>query len=225
MRSPEFRPFPTGVGAQRRPGSSHLPFIDVSHPYIRHMGIEIRVFRIFAAAALMALFAAQAQATEAGWALLRDGEHVVLLRHAMAPGAADPANFDIEKCSTQRNLSDRGKQQARKIGALFAARAAPTEKVLTSPYCRTNETARLAFGEAEDFAQLDPPAADEGQRKEQLAAVIKEIRDYSGSGNLIMVTHLETIQALTGQPAREGEAVIVAPQDDGLRVLGRIIFN
>ena len=70
-----------------------------------------------------------------------------------------------------------------------------------------------------------PPAADEGQRKEQLAAVIKEIRDYSGSGNLVMVTHLETIQALTGQPAREGEAVIVAPQDDGLRVLGRIIFN
>ena len=108
---------------------------------------EIAECFVLVAAALLLLFAAEARATEAGWALLRDGEHVVLLRHAMAPGAADPANFDIEKCSTQRNLSERGKQQARKIGALFAARAAPTERVLTSRYCRTRETARLAFGE------------------------------------------------------------------------------
>ena len=170
-------------------------------------------------------FAAEARATEAGWALLRDGEHVVLLRHAMAPGAADPGNFDIEKCSTQRNLSERGKQQARKIGALFAARAAPTERVLTSRYCRTKETARLAFGSAEEFAPLDPPPADEAARKEQTDAILQEVRDYSGSGNLVLVTHLETIQALTGQPAREGEAVIVSPEDNGLRVLGRIIFN
>ena len=176
-------------------------------------------------AVLLLVLAAEARATEAGWALLRDGEHVILLRHAMAPGAADPTNFDIEKCSTQRNLSDRGKQQARKIGALFAARAAPTERVLASRYCRTKETARLAFGSAEDFAPLDPPPADEKARKEQIDAILKEVRNYSGSGNLVLVTHLETIQALTGQPAREGEAVIVRPEDDGLRVLGRIIFN
>lgn len=177
------------------------------------------------AAVLLLLFAAEAGATEAGWALLRDGEHVVLLRHANAPGAVDPADFDIEKCSTQRNLSERGKQQARKIGALFAARAAPTERVLTSRYCRTKETARLAFGDAEEFAPLDPPPADEEVRKEQLEAVLREVRDYSGSGNLVLVTHLETIQALTGQSAREGEAVIVGADDNGLRVLGRIVFN
>jgi phosphohistidine phosphatase SixA len=177
------------------------------------------------AVVLLLFLATQARATEAGWALLRDGEHVVLLRHAMAPGAADPANFDIEKCSTQRNLSERGKLQARKMGALFAARAAPTERVLTSRYCRTKETARLAFGGAEEFAPLDPPAEDENARKEQLEAIVKEVRDYSGSGNLVLVTHLETIQALTGQTAREGEAVIVGAQDGGLHVLGRIIFN
>ena len=193
------------------------------------MGSEIRVFRRILVAAVLVLFAAQAQATEAGWALLREGEHVVLLRHAMAPGATEPANFDIEKCSTQRRLSDRGKQQARKIGALFAARAAPTERVLTSRFCRAKETADLAFDEAEDFAPLDPPPADAAAAKEQLDAVRAEIRNYSGSGNLVLVTHLETIQALTGQPAREGEAVIVAPLEEGqegpLRVLGRIVFN
>jgi phosphohistidine phosphatase SixA len=178
-----------------------------------------------AAVMIMCAFAVEAGATEAGWALLREGEHVVLLRHAMAPGAADPARFDLEKCSTQRNLSERGKQQARKVGALFAARAAPTERVLTSRYCRTKETARLAFGDAEEFPPLDPPAADEAERKAQLSQVIEEVGAYSGSGNLVLVTHLETIQALTGQTAREGEAVIVGSDGDRLHVLGRIIFN
>lgn len=176
-------------------------------------------------AVLLILFAVEAEATEAGWALLREGEQIVLLRHAMAPGASEPTNFDIEKCSTQRNLSERGRQQARKIGALFAARAAPTGRVLTSRYCRTKETARLAFGDAEEFAPLDPPAADEKARKEQIEAILEEIRNSTGSGNYVFVTHLETIQALTGQSAREGEAVIVTPRDGGLHVLGRIVFN
>ena len=99
---------------------------------------------------------------------------MVLLRHSMAPGAMDPANFDIAKCSTQRNLSERGKQQARKVGALFAARAAPTERVLTSRYCRARQTARLAFGAAEEFPPLEPPAADEAEREKQLKRIVEE---------------------------------------------------
>jgi hypothetical protein len=98
-------------------------------------------------AIMLLLGALPAQATEAGWALLRNGGHVVLLRNAMTTGTVEPPNFDIEKCATQLNLSDRGRQQARKIGALFAARAAPLERVLASRYCRTLDTARLAFGD------------------------------------------------------------------------------
>ena len=102
------------------------------------------------AVALLFLFATQARATEAGWALLRDGEHVVLLRHAMAPGAADPANFDIEKCSTQRKLSDRGKQQARKIGALFAARGLDPEHLSWDEIASLPCTPKAALREASD---------------------------------------------------------------------------
>ncbi len=148
----------------------------LSHPYILNM------LRILLALFIAAL-AVPASATEAGWALLRDGEHVVLLRHAMAPGASEPSDFDIENCKTQRNLSERGRQQARKIGALFATRAAPTERVLTSRYCRTRETARLAFGDPEDFAPLDPPAADEAERATQLDQIRKEISGYSGKNS------------------------------------------
>ncbi|MER8371622.1 histidine phosphatase family protein [Mesorhizobium sp. M1406] len=179
----------------------------------------------FVLALLLMAIPAAAHATDAGWALLRDGGHVVLLRHAMVTGTTDPVNFDIDSCTTQVNLSARGKQQASKIGALFAARAAPIERVLSSRYCRCLDTARIAFeAEPKLFAPLDLLKGDETQNAAQIAAILKEIRDYSGSDNLVMVTHLENIQALTGVSPREGEAVVVEPQGDGLRVLGRVTF-
>lgn len=175
--------------------------------------------------ALLLLMAPAAHATEAGWALLRDGGRVVLLRHARANGGGDRADFDIGNCATQRNLSDRGKQQARQIGALFATRAAPIERVLSSRYCRCLDTARIAFeSEPEPFAALDPPDADPAKKAAQLAAIVAEVRNYSGSDNMVMVTHLEDIKALTGVSPREGEAVIVGLDGDGLRTLGRIAF-
>lgn len=174
---------------------------------------------------LLLLGAPAAHATEAAWALLRDGGHVVLLRHAGTTGTSEPANFDIAKCATQRNLSDRGKQQARKIGALFAARAAPVERVLSSRYCRCLDTARLAFeSEPEPLDALDPPNADPAGKDRQMAAIAEQVRDFSGADNMVMVTHLEDIEALTGVSPREGEAVIVAPDGQRLRVLGRIVF-
>ncbi|MEW6629404.1 MAG: histidine phosphatase family protein [Pseudomonadota bacterium] len=166
-----------------------------------------------------------AHATDAGWALLRGGGHVVLLRHAFVTGTTDPANFDIDSCATQVNLSARGKQQANRIGALFAARAAPIDRVLSSRYCRCLDTARIAFeAEPQLFAPLDLLKTDPQEKAAQIAAVMKEIRDYSGSNNLVMVTHLENIVALTGVSPREGEAVVVEPQGDGLKVLGRVTF-
>ncbi|WP_442583417.1 histidine phosphatase family protein [Mesorhizobium sp. ASY16-5R] len=178
-------------------------------------------------ALLLAIAAAPAaQATEAGWALLREGGHVVLLRHAMSGGGAEPANFDIEKCATQRNLSERGKQQARKIGALFAARAAPIERVLSSRWCRCLDTARLAFeADPEPFEPLDPVKADEVEKAGQLKAIMEAVAGFAGSDNLVMVTHADVVQALTGVTPREGEAVIVQADGDRLRVLGRIVFN
>jgi phosphohistidine phosphatase SixA len=180
------------------------------------------------AAALFALLLlTQVHATEAGWALLRDGGHVVLLRHAMVTGSADSAGFDVEKCASQQKLSERGKQQARKIGALFATRAAPIERVLSSRYCRAFDTAGIAFrdNDAEKFEPLDLLSKDPAKAEAQNAAVIKAIGDFTGDGNLVLVTHLENIMALTRAGAREGEAVIVGLDGEKLRVLGRIIFN
>ena len=79
--------------AERRRQSACLPLFALSHPYIPGLWEEIAKMLRVIVAVLMLAFAAEAGATEAGWALLRDGEHVVLLRHAMAPGAADPGQF------------------------------------------------------------------------------------------------------------------------------------
>ena len=167
-----------------------------------------------------------ATATEAGWALLRNGGQVVLLRHAIAPGTGDPANFDIDNCATQRNLSSQGEHQARRIGALFAARAAPIDHVETSRFCRCRDTARIAFRDEEvlDNEALDWFADDENSEA-RLEKARQQIASYSGSRNLVLVTHDEVIRALVGAGAREGEAVIVSRGGETLGVAGRIRFN
>lgn len=184
------------------------------------------MYRLLALVACL-LAAAPAAATEAGWALLREGGHVVLLRHAQVTGTHDSATVDPEDCATQRNLSERGRQQARKIGSLFAARAAPIDRVLSSRYCRAFDTGRIAFRDnaIEKTESLDPPPADEAAAAAQKEAIMELVRGFSGSGNVVLITHLENITALTGAGAREGEAVIVAEKGDGLHVLARIVFN
>ena len=178
-------------------------------------------------AALLLLPVLPVSATEAGWALLRNGDQIVFLVHADAPGSGDPANFDLANCRTQRNLSDRGRQQARRIGALFAARAGPVDVVYSSRYCRSLETARLAFGEGyvEELALLDAIPSDEEEAAKVRDELLEFVLGYAGSGNLVLVTHPENIEAIVGVTAREGEAVIVAPVDGGLHRIGRIVFN
>ncbi|MEO3385637.1 histidine phosphatase family protein [Mesorhizobium sp. CAU 1741] len=180
-----------------------------------------------ALAAFFLLMTYPGAATEAGWALMRNGGQVVFLANANAPGSGDPSNFDIENCRTQRNLSDRGRQQARRIGALMAARAGPVEQVYSSRYCRALETARLAFGddEVEIFEALDSLPDDEQRAADATRQVLDMIRSYTGSGNLILVTHPENIMAMVGTRAREGEAVIVAPGEDRFHKIGSIVFN
>jgi phosphohistidine phosphatase SixA len=183
----------------------------------------------FAVFIIAAMLLSPATATEAGWALLREGGHVVLLRHAMTAGGSsgEPANFDINDCKTQRNLSERGREQADRLGVLFSVRGAPTERVLSSRYCRCLETASYAFDDlkAEVFEALDPLPVDPVAAKKQVDAIVAEVKAFSGSGNLVMITHKEVIEQLTGVSPREGEAVIVRADGDKLHALGRIVFD
>ncbi len=175
---------------------------------------------VLSAAALTA-----ARATEAAWASLATGGYSVLMTHAQAPGVGDPPFFDIEDCTTQRNLSDRGRQQARRQGVRFAARAVSIPRVYSSRWCRTLETAENAFRdvEAEPIEALDIVDGDPSAHKAEIIDIIKGFR---GPGNQVLMTHPEVVEALTGSMPRAGEAVIVAPsRDGGIDVVARLLLN
>src|SRR5687768_13463128 len=91
--------------------------------------------RVLLAAAASALVPAGAAEPDAE-ALLRAGGVVVALRHALAPGTFDPPGFRLGDCSTQRNLDDEGRAQARRIGQWFASRSLQPARVRSSPWCR-----------------------------------------------------------------------------------------
>jgi phosphohistidine phosphatase SixA len=186
---------------------------------------------ILATLATLLFAIAPSAATEAAWAKLAGGGHVILMRHAIAPGTGDPANFTIGDCSTQRNLSAEGRSQAQRIGARFAAKGVGIDKVLTSQWCRCIDTARLAFPRMTPVEEpiLNSFFADRSTEAVQTEDLKQLIRDVAanGGGNAVFVTHQVNITALTGIVPRQGEAIIVRPDPngDGVIVAGRIIFN
>ena len=165
-----------------------------------------------------------ARANEALWDLLKAGGQVAVIRHASTvPGFGDPPGFRLDDCTTQRNLSEAGREEARRIGAAFRDRGVPVGRVLSSRWCRCLETARLAFGTAEPWAPLDSFFDDRGREPEQTRQVRRLIEGRPPSGNLILVTHQVNITALTGISPAQGEMIILTPSGDGdFRVAGRL---
>lgn len=170
------------------------------------------------------LLAPAARADEALWRLLQGGGQVVLVRHALTdPGVGDPPGFRVDDCATQRNLSVEGRREAQRLGEALRARKVPVGKVLSSPWCRCLETARLAFG----AAPVPEPALSNlfGRREReapQVAALRRVVQAPAGGGNLFLVTHGSTTLALTGVSPGTAEMVVLTPQPGGFRVAGRL---
>ncbi len=157
------------------------------------------------------------------WARLAAGGHVVVMRHATAPGVGDPAGFRVSDCATQRNLSEAGRAEAGRIGEAFRARGITVGRVLSSRWCRCLETARLAFGRAEPFPPLDSIFGDRSRGPAQTAAVRRLAGERPEAGNLVLVTHQANISALTGVYPASGEMVVLTPGGAGrFTVAGRL---
>ena len=171
-----------------------------------------RVFILGAAA----LFAGRAAAQEpATWRRLRRGGLVILMRHAATEaGLGDPAGYRLDDCATQRNLSDAGREEARRVGERIRAERVPVAKVYTSPWCRCRDTAMAAFGRAEDWEPLssifDFPHL-EGDFSDRVRKRIGGYGRRPPAGNIVMVTHNVNIAALTKHSVAPAEMVIVRP--------------
>lgn len=153
--------------------------------------------------------------------------YVVLLRHAIAPGTGDPANFQLSDCSTQRNLSDAGRQQAEEIGAAFRDRNIPVTKVLSSQWCRCLETAELMnIAPVEPFPPINSFFRDRSTAQAQTAQVKDYIAANEDSADvIIMVTHQVNITALSDIFPQSGSAVVVQLNNGQLDVLGQLLEN
>jgi phosphohistidine phosphatase SixA len=168
------------------------------------------------------LAAGGAFADEPAWRALQAGGVVALLRHARAPGTGDPPNFRLEDCATQRNLSEAGRAQSRQIGDAFRTRGIDVNRVLSSAWCRSLETARLAFGKVEAFAPLNSFFGQRKDEPEQTRQLLAEIVSWQGPGVLAMVSHQVNITALTREFPQEGEILVLRPDGDGYRLIGKI---
>lgn len=165
-----------------------------------------------------------AAATADLWSQLAAGGQIVLMRHAMAPGVGDPPTFQLGDCSTQRNLSEDGRQQARRIGAAFRHHGVTVDRIYTSQWCRCRETAELlGLGDVEPLPLLNSFFQARQQGQEQTEALAQFIKTTRRSGIMILVTHQVNITALTGIYPASGEAVIVAGAEaQPLRLLGKL---
>jgi hypothetical protein len=165
----------------------------------------------------------QAEASEAAaWEALRQGG-MVLFRHAYAPGGGDPAGMRLGECVTQRNLDAEGRAQAIRIGEAIRASGIVVGAVLTSQWCRTTETAELAFpGRARPEPAFNSFFSDRSAGPAQTQAARRLLLGWSGPGALFVSTHQVNITALTGIVPASGEGVVLRSDGRELQVVGRI---
>lgn len=172
--------------------------------------------------AFLLLFPALVHAND--WQALDRPGVMAIMRHAIAPGGGDPAGFALGDCATQRNLDAQGRAQARAIGAAFRDRGITFDRVLTSQWCRTRDTAELlGLGPIEPAPPLNSFFDDRSTAAAQTAAT-RAIIDAAG-GRLMLVTHQVNISALLGRSTRSGEVVLFEKSGTGLAVVGTILIT
>ena len=152
---------------------------------------------------------------------LKEGGKIIFIRHAYAPGSGDPEIFNLNDCSTQRNLSEKGKKQAKKIGEFFKKNKIKIEKVLSSEWCRCKETAEIAFKDYSTKSFLNSFYSSKYSKNKNRQ--IKELNDYilgfNSNQNIILITHYVLISEVLNYAPSSGEIII---SDKNFNVVGSI---
>jgi len=177
---------------------------------------------------IMLLTAAGVQADDRLADQMKTGGHVLMVRHAYAPGSGDPANFTIGDCSTQRNLNDEGRAQARRIGDWLRARGVDSARVYSSQWCRCLETAEnMNLGIVAELPALNSFYEAPQDREPNLSALRAFLSKQPSDGNLIvLVTHFVTIAGITDVGVSSGEGVVLQLDGKGgFDVLGNLQFG
>lgn len=173
---------------------------------------------------LLMLYSRAGQASdEQAWAALREGRAVLMMRHAIAPGTGDPANFQLGDCRTQRNLDQAGREQARRWGVVLRAQQI-TPQLLSSRWCRAQDTAReMGLAPVQVLPALDSFFQTPAIARAQTAQLVAQINAQAVQVPRVMVSHQVNITALTGIFPASGEGLILAlPLTVPAQVLARV---
>jgi phosphohistidine phosphatase SixA len=150
--------------------------------------------------------------------------YVLLMRHALAPGIGDPENFKVNDCSTQRNLNDEGRKDAREIGQWLQRREVKILRVESSRWCRAKETAELLnIGKVRPNRNLDSLFEETNlESHPQTANIKKRIQSHRNTrGLLVFVGHFVNFQAVAGVSLDSGEGVLIKATPSGeFKVMG-----
>ena len=141
---------------------------------------------------------------------LQSGGNIVFIRHALAPGSGDPENINLNDCNTQRNLSENGIEQAKKIGEFFQNNKIPIDIVLSSEWCRCKDTAKYAFQNYKTFTALNS-FYDEKFYKlkdKQIKELRMFIKNWNSDKNLVLVTHFVVVSEILKQSLSSGGLAI-----------------
>jgi broad specificity phosphatase PhoE len=192
------------------------------YPKTSGQDIDMLLRRHFLAMSAIAL-STRVQAATDPWGALRDGRAMVLIRHASAPGTGDPSGFRLGACDTQRNLSDAGRAQARRIGDLFRQKGIAAARVYSSQWCRCLDTATgLALGSVIEQPLLNSFFGAPEDGREQTMRLRAWLTSLPRTTPLVLVTHQVNITGLTNVVPQSGELVFVSPDSaEGVAVIGR----
>ena len=152
---------------------------------------------------------------------LKEGGKIIFIRHALAPGNGDPENFDLNDCSTQRNLNQRGIEQSKFIGNIFNKNQIKIENVYSSEWCRCIDTAKFAFKNYQTFSALNSfyDLRFEANEERQITQLKEFINQWKGNENIIFITHFVVISSMLNIGTSSGEIVIT---DKNLNIIGSI---
>ena len=152
---------------------------------------------------------------------LQDGGKLIFIRHAYAPGNGDPTNFNLNDCSTQRNLNEEGRKQAKNIGEFFRKYKIRVDEVLSSEWCRCKETADIAFKNfsTNSFLNSFYSSKYEKNKDKQVKLFNDYIKTFKSNNNLILVTHYVMILEVLNYAPSSGEIVV---SDKNFNILGTL---
>ncbi len=185
-----------------------------------------KIFReiaFFLVAALMTPFSPQSAVAKDSliWDKLQGKNpkgYVLLMRHTLAPGVGDPKRFRLGDCTTQRNLSDKGRQDSRDIGKWLEQRNLRIHSVESSRWCRTRETAELlGIGRVKPNKNLDSlfRESDPENHKQTIETKKRIVSHRNTRGLLVLVGHAVNISAITGITLDSGEGILVRANAQG----------